>query len=512
VTLGTVQNITGAKSFSGGLVSFNSTLKDIFTFEKGNSKIKIDTDNSNVLLQTSHKFQNPVNIAMLPTGFVSVNYTTPRSQLSVKGGLTLESLNGYDATNKIDFVQNWDEQWDQLRLHTALTPAGGGTFCISKLNSQQSNLTNMLSINSQQLSISSNNIVQSGTQAILCVNPAKPKNYLELASGDGFAYIDIHAGEVSSSDYDVRLIAYGKTLQIEGELLKVQMPLQVTGLSTMQAIVCASIASGQVSCTSLTANSINATSLSSSSLTSSSLALTSADPWMIDLNRTSTSNAFGCGLQFKTDSVLNARVYGGRSDFAWNYSYLAFEVQTNQVLNSGTYRGADMYLDHDGLHLKQKLEFLYEADPASQWKVYPLGNMRLGFYRGALQAFVDFNGNWIPLSDARKKIDVETLDPAKSLAEILQLRPVSYHLTTQPQGFAKKSIGFLAQEVEGINPHAVTTLDDDDETKLLCYQDLFTHGLNAIKLLYEDNKSLRLKMEQLTKRLDSLEEICLLSK
>jgi hypothetical protein len=499
VTLSGVQTIAGFKSFNAGLESFNTTLRDVCVYEKGNSKIRLDADNSNVMLQTSHKFQNPVNIAMIPTGFVGINNTTPRSQLSVKGGLTLESLNGYDSTNKIDFVHNWAEQWDQLRLHTALTPSGG-TFCISKLNSQQSNLVNMLSINPQQLSISSNTIVQSGVHAVLCVNPAKPKNHFELASGDGFCYIDIHAGEVSSSDFDVRLIAFGKTLQLEGELLKVQMPLQVTGLSTMQAIACSSVsASGPVSCTSLTANSINAPSLSSTTLASASLALTSDDAWMINLNRTNTQNAFGCGLQFKTDNILNAQIYGGRSDFAWNYSYLAIQVQNNQVLNSGTYRGADFYIDHDGCHIKNKLEFLYEADPASQWKIYPLGNMRLGFYRGALQAFVDYNGSWVALSDARKKINIKTLDPEKSLVEITRLRPVAYHLTTQPQGFTKKSIGFIAQEVEEVNPHCVSTLDDDDSTKLLSYQDLFTHALNAIKALSQ-------KVTVLSRRIEQLEE------
>ena len=495
VTLGTVQNITGAKSFSGGLVSFNSTLKDIFTFEKGNSKIKIDTDNSNVMLQTSHKFQNPVNIVMIPTGSVGINYTTPRSQLSVKGGLTLESLNGYDSTNKIDFVHNWDEHWDQLRLHTALTPAGGGTFCISRLNSQQSNLVDMLTINPQQLTISSNTIVQSGVQAVLCVNPAKPKNHFELASGDGFCYIDLHAGEVSSSDFDVRMLAAGRNLTFYANLVRVEAPLESQSLST---------------------GAINASALSVSSANQSQIELKN-----ISGVNTGTSSS----IDFTLSGGVHARLYGGylaagegffnidvrkQGAISSSWNVAAMRIQSSNVtfdvplLSNYSIQGLNLVsqgkIFSNGWRRDGALVFAGNNSDM-QWSISSDADFMLSFIRdGAQRAYISAWGDFVKTSDRRRKTDIERLQPLKSLDELLRLQPCSYKWTDQG-AVPGKSVGLIAQDCEQVNPHCVVT--DSEGNKSLCYNDLLLHAINAIQALSAQNDALRQRVETLEKSLAS---------
>jgi hypothetical protein len=75
-------------------------------------------------------------------------------------------------------------------------------------------------------------------------------------------------------------------------------------------------------------------------------------------------------------------------------------------------------------------------------------------------------GNVTAFSDARLKVEVEEVAPARALAQVRALRPVTYRMRAQPAG-APRSIGFIAQQLEAQVPEAVRT--DDEGFKSVAY-------------------------------------------
>ena len=72
-------------------------------------------------------------------------------------------------------------------------------------------------------------------------------------------------------------------------------------------------------------------------------------------------------------------------------------------------------------------------------------------------ASVDGNGNWSPLSDVNSKKDFEPSNIG--LNEILQLKPTLYRFKSESDD-AKKSLGFIAQDVKHVIPEAYTQHTD----------------------------------------------------
>lgn len=83
-------------------------------------------------------------------------------------------------------------------------------------------------------------------------------------------------------------------------------------------------------------------------------------------------------------------------------------------------------------------------------------------------------------SDARLKNNIESLDPAKSLELIEQLRPVSYGYN-DPRVARKVNYGFIAQEVQKILPEIVETGTDSMQTLGMSYIDLIPLLTNAVQ-------------------------------
>lgn len=112
----------------------------------------------------------------------------------------------------------------------------------------------------------------------------------------------------------------------------------------------------------------------------------------------------------------------------------------------------------------------------------------------------------IILSDKTLKSDIKSLDGDKSLKFISELEPKSFIFNKS------KHIGFIAQQVEEINPHCVIGNLAKEKNNLenpllsVSYTDIFVHNTNAVKYLIEYVELLYLKVNALEKKLDCLVE------
>jgi hypothetical protein len=105
-------------------------------------------------------------------------------------------------------------------------------------------------------------------------------------------------------------------------------------------------------------------------------------------------------------------------------------------------------------------------------------------------------GVWFTQSDLKTKKDVETA--SNLLEKALSLNPINFYYQKQDLNeLPHKLMGFIAQEVEEILPHAVVGTD----TKFLDYNAIVPVAIGAIKEMkqYYDDKiaSLEMQLEQL---------------
>lgn len=122
-------------------------------------------------------------------------------------------------------------------------------------------------------------------------------------------------------------------------------------------------------------------------------------------------------------------------------------------------------------------------------------------------------GNWVALSDARTKKNVQTFNDGLNI--INQLRPVSYQYN-EVSGYDKLEetyVGFIAQEVEKIAPYMVNTIDDTKgmsgliDKKVLDDSALTKILVNAVKELSEKVSQLEKQNETLLKMNAELENV-----
>jgi hypothetical protein len=149
------------------------------------------------------------------------------------------------------------------------------------------------------------------------------------------------------------------------------------------------------------------------------------------------------------------------------------------------------------------LELSGASTNTENWAISRTANSALAFSRRqnatgetyTTQALLSSTGTWTTPSDRTLKRDIQPLNIARSLDRVLASTPVSYVMASdddEPTG--RRSVGFIAQDIEAINPHAVHDfvyqevggLDGKEPVHKLsvAYADMFMHAIGAIKALH----------------------------
>ncbi len=108
-------------------------------------------------------------------------------------------------------------------------------------------------------------------------------------------------------------------------------------------------------------------------------------------------------------------------------------------------------------------------------------------------------GAYNELSDARMKKDVQPIGDALAIVE--QLRGVTFNWDQDADPSMnfddRNHVGFIAQEVEVVLPQAVTTADDERQTKSVAYSEVVPVLVEAIKQQQAQIEALQAEMETL---------------
>jgi len=140
-----------------------------------------------------------------------------------------------------------------------------------------------------------------------------------------------------------------------------------------------------------------------------------------------------------TSSIL---VYGGAGHTIGTYGPDGYLILNGKDFSAGAAGAASLIINGGG-----RTPYCFE---------FYINGTRLMAFDGAGGAFKPGGGTWADISDARIKTDVT--DYAAGLAEIVQLRPVSYKFVPETGRGTKVHYGLIAQEVETVMPEMVTQM------------------------------------------------------
>ncbi len=119
-------------------------------------------------------------------------------------------------------------------------------------------------------------------------------------------------------------------------------------------------------------------------------------------------------------------------------------------------------------------------------------------------------GVTVHVSDRRLKKNIQPL--SYGLKEIVQLKPKTYNWKNREQ--EHRSLGLIAQEVQGIIKEIVTTQDDKNKTLGISYTELIPVLINAVKEQQEVINNIQSKLEtkntligNLSKRVERVEKL-----
>lgn len=131
----------------------------------------------------------------------------------------------------------------------------------------------------------------------------------------------------------------------------------------------------------------------------------------------------------------------------------------------------------------------------------PIGTINVNalafnFY-GNKKGVIGVNGEYKNFSDVRLKKDISDLPKISN--KVMALRPVRYHYNHQSEK-EKKSIGFIAQEVETQFPELV----NDGDLKSLSYKGF---GVLAIKMIQEQQELMESQLSQIQKLKEELRKL-----
>ena len=139
----------------------------------------------------------------------------------------------------------------------------------------------------------------------------------------------------------------------------------------------------------------------------------------------------------------------------------------------------------------------------SYWKIFHSGIHFSFVDDGTRVAYVEGNtGNYVQPSDGHLKKNVTPITNVKD--RMLQLRPVAYHYK-QMKDTDKKTIGFIAQEVDQIFPEVVRT--SEDGYKALSYSDFAVLSVRAIQEQQEEIDAANARIEKLEQELETIKQM-----
>lgn len=129
------------------------------------------------------------------------------------------------------------------------------------------------------------------------------------------------------------------------------------------------------------------------------------------------------------------------------------------------------------------------ADP----RIQAPNNSKVVFYNTANNGWINIEvKSVLSMSDAKLKTNVRDIGEKNSaLATIKQIKGVEFNYKDEPNG--KKHAGLIAQDLEKILPHLVST-DDSLGYKLVDYQSLIPYLIEAVKEQQEQIDQLKQKL------------------
>lgn len=108
-------------------------------------------------------------------------------------------------------------------------------------------------------------------------------------------------------------------------------------------------------------------------------------------------------------------------------------------------------------------------------------------------------------SDAGLKKNIESMSSARSLEQVLKLRPVTFDWIDAEARGKQRNIGFVAQEVKEVIPDLVVRQDDGNYS--LQYEKMSAVLAGAIQQLKADNDNLRREIEELKREVHLLARV-----
>lgn len=164
--------------------------------------------------------------------------------------------------------------------------------------------------------------------------------------------------------------------------------------------------------------------------------------------------------------------------------------------------------------------YIISLQPSIVWKTLWLsaGTTYMGYYGGTV-AYTN-GGGWVNICDEREKTNIKPLKTTSSLRRVLGAKTFTYNRVYYldeagndlvPQVEKDKfHVGFLAQQLEGSNPHCVSKWKkdnkDDQERLGVSYNDYTIHLIGAVQ---EQQKQIDILMKQV---LDLTEAVNALTK
>ena len=187
-------------------------------------------------------------------------------------------------------------------------------------------------------------------------------------------------------------------------------------------------------------------------------------------------------------------------------AYLSGKVYMGNLVGIGTISpGCRLHIKQLGQGLNNGLR-LQRSDNTNYWNTHINSLNDLVFWYngttspgGGIRAWIqNEDATYHSSSDGRLKQDIISLEPA--LDKILKLNPVSYRFKSSPNA-TMPSLGFIAQEVEGVYPELVS---ENDGMKGLNYAAFSVVAIKAIQEQQATIEFLATKLKKLNKEINSL--------